>query len=126
MLNFSFFLFQTKFIYQNGAKVDVNLVKQLDSISGDAPFDRLFINTHFTIMFSEKYIRKQMKKGLDRKNILVKFRDSNRYEIMKFLYEYRVLVNGRGDIKHRLSMFKLVFRTKFNNWFSTHGANTSV
>lgn len=74
-------------------------------------------------MFSEKYILKQMKKGLDRKSILNKFRDSNRYEIMKFLYEYRVLSNGRGDIKHRLNMFKLVFRTKFNNWFTTHGVN---
>lgn len=121
-----FCLFQVKLIYPNGAKVDVNLVGQLDSISGDAGFDRLFINTHFAIMFSEKYIRKQVKKGLDRKNILDKFRSSNRYEIMQFLYDYRVLSDGRGDIKYRLKMFKLVFRTKFNNWFCTHGANVSV
>lgn len=112
-------------MYPNGAKADVNAIKQLDSISDDAAFDRPFINTHYAIMFPEKYIRKQVKKGLNRKDILNKFRSSDRYEIMEHLYQYRVLSNGNGDIKHRLSVFKLVFRTKFNNWFCTHGANTS-
>lgn len=106
--------------------MDVDLIKRLDSISGDASFDRLYVNSHYAIMFPEKYIKKQVKKGSGRKEILTKFRDSNRYEIMELLYKYRVLSNGRGDIKHRLSIFGLVFRTKFNNWFTTHGANVAL
>lgn len=101
----------------------MNLIKQLDTISGNASFDRLFVNTHFSIMFPEKSLRKQLKKGLGRKDILERFRNSNRGEIMEQMYKYRVLSDGRGDIKHRLSVFKLVFRTKFNNWFATHGGN---
>lgn len=88
--------FQEKWIYPNGAKVAVNAAKHLDSISGDTSFDRLFINTHFAIMFPEKYIRKQMKKGIERKKILENFRNSNRYEIMKFVYDFRVHQNTRS------------------------------
>lgn len=98
--------------------MDIKLAKQLDLISGDPSYDRLFINTHFMLVFSRKYILKQFsKRNLDRKSTLNKFRNSNRYELMQNMYEYRVLCNGRDNIKMRLGLFKLVFRSKFNNFW---------
>lgn len=38
------------------------------------------------------------------------------------LYERRVLLNGKGDIKMRTEAFKLAFRTKLNNWWNTHAS----
>lgn len=35
-------------------------------------------------------------------------------------YDYRVLIDGKGDIPARLRTFKLVFRTKLNNWWITN------
>lgn len=121
--NICLFKFQSKWLYPNGVKLDQKLVKQMDSISSDPSCDRLFINTLFMIVFSSKYIYKQSKKGLDRKATLNKFRDSNRYELMKNMYDYRVLRNGRGDSKTRMGLFKLVFRSKLNNWWKDHIKN---
>lgn len=110
-------------MYPNGVKVDQKLAKQMDTISSEPSCDRMFINTHFMVVFSNKYIFKQFKKGLDRKATLNKFRDSNRYELMKNMYDYRVLCNGRGEIRTRLNLFKLVFRSKLNNWWKDHIKN---
>lgn len=38
------------------------------------------------------------------------------------MYEFRVVSNGKGDIKLRTSLFKSVFRVKLNNWWMTHAA----
>lgn len=97
--------------------MDQKLANQLDKIPGDPSHDRMFINTHFMMVFSRKYILKQAKRGMDREATLKKLRDSDRYELMRNMYEYRVLCNGRDNVKMRLSLFKLVFRSKFNNFW---------
>lgn len=104
-------------MFLNGAKMDKKHYEQLYTFPGDSSHDRLFINTHFMMIFSRKYILKQSKRGLNRKTTLDKFRDSNRYELMHKMYEYRVLSNGRDNIKARLGLFKLVYRSKFNNFW---------
>lgn len=77
------YFLQTDFIYPNGTKVSVKLTKQLETMSKDPSCDRPYINAHFFMVFPEKYIRKQVKRGLSREDILAKFRDSGRYETMK-------------------------------------------
>lgn len=52
-------------------------------ISGDSNIDREYINSQFVAFFPEKYIKKQIKKGRVREEVLSKFRESNRYETMK-------------------------------------------
>lgn len=74
---------QADLIYENGVKVDVKKMKILDTIPSSPAGDRLFINSLFFIIFSEKYILKQMKKGMDREKVLAKFRGSNRHQVMK-------------------------------------------
>lgn len=34
------------------------------------------------------------------------------------LFEFRVRCNGKGDLDTRMSLFKLAFRTKLNNWWT--------
>lgn len=36
------------------------------------------------------------------------------------LYEYRVFCDGVGDLVVRSRLFKLTFRTKFNNWWNSN------
>lgn len=101
-------------------KASVKQMRQIETISGEAAADRRFINDIFFIIFSEKYIMKQVKKGLSWEELLTKFRASNRHELMKDLYEYRVLRNGEGIVDARLRLFKLVFRTKLYNWWTVN------
>lgn len=115
-----FYKFQSKMIFPNGVKVMAKHLKHLDTISSSQVFDRSFINYSFMIFFSEKYILKQRKKGLARKEILNKFRESNRYDTMRNMYEYRILCDGHGDIKARFGIFKNTFRIKYNNWWNVH------
>lgn len=70
-------------IYPNGAKVPVKSLRILEMISGDSNIDREYINSQFVAFFPEKYIKKQIKKGRVREEVLSKFRESNRYETMK-------------------------------------------
>lgn len=63
--------------------IDVDLAKQLNSIPSSPSFDRTYINSAFSIMFPEKRLRRQVKKGIARQDILKKFRDSERYQLMK-------------------------------------------
>lgn len=105
-------------IYPNGVKVVAKHLKHLKFISSSQLFDRSFINSSFLIFFTEKYILKQKKKGLTRKEVLNKFRESSRYETMKNMYEHRILNDGRGDIKSRLGIFKNSFRVKLNNFWN--------
>lgn len=58
-------------------------MKLLEVISDHPDFDRPFINNHFTIVFPEKYLKKQIKKRLTREEVLKKFRESDRHKIMK-------------------------------------------
>lgn len=77
------YFLQSKLMYPNGAKISASASKKLETISGDPNCDRTYVNTQFFVVFSEKYLKKQVKKGLSRKEMLSKFRDSNRYEVMK-------------------------------------------
>lgn len=88
------------------------------------------------MFFPEKYKRKQVKRGLSRGEVLAKFRESDRHEIMKGitpvahltivtkyfnipdLYEYRVLRDGTGDLDDRQRLFTQAFRVKLNNWWT--------
>lgn len=102
-------------IYTNGVKVAKPALRRLETISSAQQFYREFINSGYLVFFCEKYCRRQVKKGLSREQMLKKIRDSNRYETLQNVYEYRVLCDGQGDIKRRLISFKNVFRVKFNN-----------
>lgn len=64
-------------------KASAKLMRQIETISGEASSDRRYVNEIFFIIFSEKYITKQVKKGLSWDELLSKFRDSNRHELMK-------------------------------------------
>lgn len=116
------FYFQCDLIYNNGVKVNKKLNQQLLMISGDTTFDRTFVNAQFLIVLTEKYIFKKIKKGFSREEILKICRESNRYDIMRLMYEYRVLFNGQGDLKDRCANFKNIFRVKFNNWWPANFA----
>lgn len=59
------------------------MARQLEMVPQKEASDRNYINTQFFMFFSEKYVRKQVKRGLSRKEVLSKLRDSNRYETMK-------------------------------------------
>lgn len=76
-------LLQADLIYENGVKVSAKVIEILDTITSDSSGDRLFINTFFFAMFPEKYIKKQMKRGMNRSSVLKKFRDSKRHQVMK-------------------------------------------
>lgn len=58
-------------------------MKQLETVPRGATFDRTYINTAFFIMFPEKRLRRQVKKGISRKDILAKFREADQYQTMK-------------------------------------------
>lgn len=70
-------------IYPNGVTVSAKSMKKLEKISDDPDSDRAFINTHFFVIFPEKYLEKQLEKGCSREKVLSKFRDSKRYDILK-------------------------------------------
>ena len=74
---------QVDLIYESGVKVSAKVMEILDTITSDPSGDRLYINTFFFAMFPEKYIKKQMKKGMNRSSVLKKFRDSKRHQVMK-------------------------------------------
>lgn len=112
--------FQDKMVYPNGVKVASKLLKHLQMIPSAHTFDKAFINASFTVFFTDKYIKKQKKNGLDRVAALKKFRDSSRYETMRNIYEYRVLCDGIGNLKERLGLFKNTYRVKFNNNWKSH------
>lgn len=51
------------------------------------------------------------------------FNNYNYYNIsISGLYEHRVLLNGKGDIKTRKELFKTAFRIKLNNWWSANAS----
>lgn len=117
MLDFLTYLLQTELIYPNGFKILAKKMDMLNSISSQPDCDKLFINSGFFIFFPEGRIRKQIKNGLNRKEVLKKFRDSSKYTLMSSIYEYRVLCNGSGDTKARILIFTSIFRVKLNNWW---------
>lgn len=108
------------FIYPNGVKIPANQIELLDGISGDATNDRLFINSAFFIFFTENRLRKQIKNGLTCAQVLEKFRNSIKYDLMQDLYKHRVFSNGSGDAKSRIHIFAHTFRVKLNNWWRTN------
>lgn len=58
-------------------------MRKLETISGREESDRNYVNELILIIFTEKYIKKQVANGLTWYNVLQKFRESNRYETMK-------------------------------------------
>lgn len=156
-------------------KICSKLARQLEVVNAEPSSDRLYINTAFFVLFPEKYIKKQVKKGLSREEALKIFRDSARYDTMKGmnyiswfrfvftfffdnfnlqlgwwqtnhhvvfvldhknllfnsnvftdLYDLRVLSNGKDNVAARLKMFKLVFRSKLNNWWLANAHKIKV
>lgn len=75
--------FQSNLIFPNGVKASAKLMRKLETISGREESDRNYVNELILIIFTEKYIKKQVANGLTWYNVLQKFRESNRYETMK-------------------------------------------
>lgn len=107
-------------IFPNGVKVSARKFKLLSAIPTDPANDKQFINSAFFVFITEKKIKKQIKKGLERNAILEYFRDSSKCEMMRSIYEHRILTDGNGDTKGRIRDFKHTFRVKFNNWWRTN------
>lgn len=112
-------------IFPNGVKILAKKYQVLNQIPTDPSHDRMFINTQFFVFFKEKYIRKQIKKHLNRKTILDKLRESVKYDLMRSIYEHRVLSDGMGDNKARIGLFRSTFRIKFNNWWGSNSSKTA-
>lgn len=84
-------------IYPNEVKISVKNKEILDTIP-TAPFaDREFVNAQFSMIFSEKYLKKQLKKRLDRKAVLKNFRECGRHDVMKGR-TYFILISNRQTI----------------------------
>lgn len=75
--------FQSCLVYSNGVTVPSNMMNVVGKISGDKDSDSNYINKLFEVLFPEKYLKKQIKKGHNRKAILNKIRDSKKYDIME-------------------------------------------
>lgn len=98
----------------------------LDEIAIGPTNDREYINKIFAVAFPDEYITKQMQKGIGREKILGILRDKKRHTTVKALYERRVVLSGKGDVKLRKGLFKCAFRTKLNNWLTTHAAKIQI
>lgn len=79
-------LFQTELVYTNGVSVSAKLMKQVETISSDPVMDRTYINAQFFIFFPEKIILERIEMGLSREDVLLEFRESDRYAIMKGMF----------------------------------------
>lgn len=61
-------------------------MKQLEKISSDPESDRFYINSHFLVFFPEKSILERMKSGSSREDVLMEFRESDGYALMKGIF----------------------------------------
>lgn len=59
------------------------MAKELTLIPGNPASDHLFINTTFSMFFTDNYIKEFIKDGFQQKDILPLFRESDQYEILK-------------------------------------------
>lgn len=114
---FHFIQIQEDLIFPNGVKISAKKFKLLEAIPVDPPNDRLFVNSAFFVFFNEQKIKKKIKKGFTRDEVLKDFRESNKFEIMRSIYEYRVLTDSNGDVSARIRSFSNTFRVKLNNWW---------
>lgn len=108
-------------IFPNGVSIEAKKYNMLSQILSNPRNDRLFINTQFFVFLKEEYIHKQIKKNPNRKAVLEKLRDTSKYDLMRRIFEHRVLYDGSGDTQSRILIFRSVFRVKFNNWWASNG-----
>lgn len=85
-------------IFPNGVKILAKKHKILDGIFTGPTHDTQYINNQFFVFIKEKHLRKQI--GKNRKEVLEKLRDSSKYDLMRLIYEYRVLSDGNGDVSN--------------------------
>lgn len=88
------------------------LGRNLNGLIERSTFYKLFF-LHF--LYGRK-IRKLVKKGHSRHAILDQFRASNKFDLMRSIYEHR-LFDNTGALKVRLRDFGHTFWVKFNNWW---------
>lgn len=69
--------------YPNGVKILKEKVDLLDTISDVPKSDREYINRAFSVVFSDSYINKLIKKGFNRASILEQLRGKKRYATIK-------------------------------------------
>lgn len=55
----------------------------LNDIPSDSRYDREYVNKAFIVMFSEKYLFKNIKSGMTRMDILEKLRQTKRHNTIK-------------------------------------------
>lgn len=83
-----FYVLQDKYVYPSGVTLSKIKMESLNDIPDGPNHDREFINKYFTAFFSNKYIKKLISKGLDRKQILDKLRTSKRHDTMKSMLRF--------------------------------------
>lgn len=59
------------------------MAKRLEIIPSEESSDRKFINETFDMFFSEKYIKKQIRNGCTKEQLLPQFRQTERYDTMR-------------------------------------------
>lgn len=59
----------------------------IDDIPTGPSYDREFINKIFAVVFSDSYLNKLIRKGLDREKVLGKLRETKRHTTIKGIFE---------------------------------------
>lgn len=125
-------------------KVKADILK---TISGDHSQDRAYVNRFFSLVYSDRHLMKLATKHQYREKFLQELRISKRcanikgiffvnsnFKLIHFqrylmwfilcfvsaMYDFRVVSNGSGNVAKRLDLYKLAFRTKVNNWWSSN------
>lgn len=74
---------QEEYKYPNGVKILKRQMDLLDVISDGPTNDREYVNKAFSVVFSDSYLTKLIKKGSDRAAILKDLREKKRYATIK-------------------------------------------
>lgn len=78
---------QDDYVFPNGVKIVKTKMDLVNDIPKGPNYDRDFINKIFTVVYSEKYLNKQVTKGSGRDKILAQLRETKRYLAIKGEYD---------------------------------------
>lgn len=80
---FSILFQQDDYVFPNGVKIANTKMNLVNDIPKGPNYDRDFINKIFTVVYSEKYLNKQVTKGSGRDRILAQLRETKRHLAIK-------------------------------------------
>lgn len=101
---FSTLFQQDNFVFPNGVRIAKTKMDLVNDIPNGPNYDRDFINKIFIVVYSEKYLNKQITKGSGRDKILAQLRETKRYLAIKGEY-YFVSINILSDENNTINFF---------------------